>query len=53
MTTSFSKNEYYATASADISAAGPVQRGFCQCVDPAQTPVYPDEPGAAATGCEY
>lgn len=54
MTTSFSRNELCATtATAGICADVPTETSFCQCVDPMQTPVYPDEPGAAATGCEY
>lgn len=53
MTTSLSRNEFCATVTADACADVPVETGFCQCADPMQTPEYPDESGAAATGCEY
>lgn len=53
MTTSLSRNEFCATAMADVCVDVPVETSFCQCADPMQTPVYPEESGAAATGCEY
>ncbi|OKP12400.1 hypothetical protein PENSUB_2136 [Penicillium subrubescens] len=52
MTTSMSINEYCATASADICSGLPPHADRCECVGRNMTPVYPDGPGATATGCE-
>ena len=57
MATSTSINAYCASAtdSAAVAACSDISPEFqyCNCDDPMQTPVYPEEPGAAATGCEY
>jgi hypothetical protein len=52
MTTSMSINEYCATASAAICSDLPSHADRCECVSQNMTPVYPDGPGATATGCE-
>ncbi|CAG8317030.1 unnamed protein product [Penicillium nalgiovense] len=53
MTTSVSINEYCATQPVGVCSDIPLEANLCQCVSPAQTPVYPDWPGANPTGCEY
>ncbi|KAJ5649323.1 uncharacterized protein N7484_003046 [Penicillium longicatenatum] len=52
MTTSISINEYCATATADVCRDVPAKTSYCQCADPTETPVYPDQAGAAAIGCK-
>ncbi|KAJ5123788.1 hypothetical protein N7448_009885 [Penicillium atrosanguineum] len=55
MTTSVSTNTYCASAtdSAAVSACSGIslESNYCNCGDPNQTPVYPEQPGATATGC--
>lgn len=53
MTTSVSLNEYCATQLAGVCSDIPLETELCNCADAAQTPVYPDWPGAAPTGCEF
>lgn len=53
MTTSFGGSGLCTEGSEDSCVGVPVTTSFCRCKDPLQTPVYPDEPGAAATGCAY
>ncbi|KAJ5794976.1 hypothetical protein N7457_001575 [Penicillium paradoxum] len=53
MTTSVSLNEYCATQSAGVCSDIPLETEFCKCAYAAQTPVYPDWPGAQPTGCEF
>jgi hypothetical protein len=53
MTTSVSINEYCATKPVGVCSDIPLEANLCQCASPAQTPVYPDWPGANPTGCEY
>ncbi|KAJ5512425.1 hypothetical protein N7463_001977 [Penicillium fimorum] len=53
MTTSVSINEYCATQPAGVCSDIPLETEFCKCADAAQTPVYPDWPGANPTGCEF
>ncbi|OQE92694.1 hypothetical protein PENNAL_c0007G04688 [Penicillium nalgiovense] len=53
MTTSVSINEYCATQPVGVCSDILLEANLCQCVSPAQTPVYPDWPGANPTGCEY
>lgn len=50
MTTSFGTSGLCAERSKDSCVGVPVATSFCRCADPLQTPVYPDEPGTAATG---
>lgn len=52
MTTSTSTDEFCATASAAVCAELAAETNYCQCAGPEQTPIYPDEPGATAIGCE-
>ncbi|KAJ5947929.1 hypothetical protein N7466_000944 [Penicillium verhagenii] len=52
MTTSISTDEYCATATADICSDVPSETAYCKCADPTELPIYPDEPGASAIGCE-
>lgn len=56
METSTSTNAYCASATdaAAVAACYGIspEAHYCQCEDPMETPVYPDAPGAAATGCE-
>lgn len=49
---SMSVNEYCATASAGVCSDVPAQANRCECSGEDMTPVYPDGPGATATGCE-
>lgn len=51
MTTSTSTNSYCATAPATACSDVPLTTDFCECVDPAQTAVYPAGEGAKPTGC--
>lgn len=57
MVTSTSTNTSCASATeaAAVAACSDIspEAHYCQCKDPMQTPVYPYEPGAAATGFEY
>ncbi|KAJ5804119.1 uncharacterized protein N7518_000422 [Penicillium psychrosexuale] len=53
MTTSVSINEYCATQPASVCSDIPLETDFCKCASTAQTPVYPDSPGATPTGCEF
>ena len=53
MTTSISINEYCATQPASVCSDIPLETDFCKCASTAQTPVYPDSPGATPTGCEF
>jgi hypothetical protein len=57
MAASTSINAYCASAtdSAAMSACSDFspESNYCSCNDPMQTPVYPKEPGAAATGCDF
>ncbi|KAJ5688884.1 hypothetical protein N7462_003276 [Penicillium macrosclerotiorum] len=51
MTTSISTNQYCATAPAGVCADIATEVSKCECAG-ALTPIYPDEPGATAIGCE-
>ncbi|KAJ5562759.1 hypothetical protein N7461_001520 [Penicillium sp. DV-2018c] len=53
MTTSISLNEYCATQTAGVCSDIPLHTQVCKCEHAAQTPVYPNWPGAWPTGCEF
>ncbi|KAJ5089094.1 hypothetical protein N7532_007778 [Penicillium argentinense] len=56
MTTSVSMNQYCATATGtgkeDVCADIQTKTEYCECANPMQTPVYADDPGEGAIGCE-
>ncbi|KAJ5104425.1 hypothetical protein NUU61_001772 [Penicillium alfredii] len=52
MTTSVHTNGYCATAPSGVCSDVAAETDYCQCANPTQMPVYPNQPGAPAIGCE-